>query len=277
MNAKKAFTLIELLVVIAIIAILAAILFPVFAQAKAAAKKTASLSNVKQTALGSLMYAGDADDNFSFGSGNDWYYPNGSWIWNTQPYIKSYPMLVDPSDPKSHAFWPSWFPSTALPISYAANSKIQWNGTGNQCVGVINMQQTWYSGPYIVSQTQVNRVAETIMFASHYFGNNLWGMGGLITGASFWDFAGPTTTPQGTPPPGGTPRTGGPYTVTGQDGSTQLVNKNDHYGSVAVYGTQGIFAFTDGHAKTMDPVATNPAEQYAPDQDTKDMWNYTRS
>ena len=52
---KKAFTLIELLVVIAIIAILAAILFPVFAQAKAAAKKTSSLSNVKELALGSIM------------------------------------------------------------------------------------------------------------------------------------------------------------------------------------------------------------------------------
>ena len=52
---RKAFTLIELLVVIAIIAILAAILFPVFAQAKAAAKATASLSNLKQTATASAM------------------------------------------------------------------------------------------------------------------------------------------------------------------------------------------------------------------------------
>ncbi len=59
---KRAFTLIELLVVIAIIAILAAILFPVFAQAKAAAKKTADLSNVKQIATGLQMYFGDVDD-----------------------------------------------------------------------------------------------------------------------------------------------------------------------------------------------------------------------
>ncbi|CAN5551225.1 hypothetical protein BH11ARM2_BH11ARM2_16050 [soil metagenome] len=61
---KKAFTLIELLVVIAIIAILAAILFPVFAQAKQAAKKTASLSNVKQHATAIIMYGGDSDDVF---------------------------------------------------------------------------------------------------------------------------------------------------------------------------------------------------------------------
>jgi prepilin-type N-terminal cleavage/methylation domain-containing protein len=56
------FTLIELLVVIAIVAVLAAILFPVFAQAKSAAKKTAALSNLQQTSLGLAMYAADADD-----------------------------------------------------------------------------------------------------------------------------------------------------------------------------------------------------------------------
>jgi prepilin-type N-terminal cleavage/methylation domain-containing protein len=60
--AHHGFTLIELLVVIAIIAILAAILFPVFAQAKNAAKKTACLSNVKQITLGFLMYTTDYDD-----------------------------------------------------------------------------------------------------------------------------------------------------------------------------------------------------------------------
>jgi len=58
----RAFTLIELLVVIAIIAILAAILFPVFAQAKAAAKKTVCLSQTKQMGLGTIMYATDYDD-----------------------------------------------------------------------------------------------------------------------------------------------------------------------------------------------------------------------
>lgn len=59
---RTAFTLIELLVVIAIIAILAAILFPVFAQAKSAAKKTHCISNTKQTGLAAIMYAADYDD-----------------------------------------------------------------------------------------------------------------------------------------------------------------------------------------------------------------------
>jgi prepilin-type N-terminal cleavage/methylation domain-containing protein len=61
---KRAFTLIELLVVIAIIAILAAILFPVFAQAKEAAKKSTGLSNVKQIGIGYALYTSDTDDVF---------------------------------------------------------------------------------------------------------------------------------------------------------------------------------------------------------------------
>ncbi len=60
-SAGHGFTLIELLVVIAIIAILAAILFPVFAQAKAAAKKTVCLSNFKQIDTAMLMYSSDND------------------------------------------------------------------------------------------------------------------------------------------------------------------------------------------------------------------------
>jgi len=63
-SSMRAFTLIELLVVIAIIAILAAILFPVFAQAKLAAKKTADLSNLKQIGLAVIMYSNDFDDYF---------------------------------------------------------------------------------------------------------------------------------------------------------------------------------------------------------------------
>jgi len=62
--SRKGFTLIELLVVIAIIAILAAILFPVFAQAKLAAKRTADLSNLKQIGLATMIYLNDYDDTY---------------------------------------------------------------------------------------------------------------------------------------------------------------------------------------------------------------------
>ncbi len=66
-NSRRAFTLIELLVVIAIIAILAAILFPVFAQAREAAKKTAAINNAKQMTLGFIQYATDNDDIYPLG------------------------------------------------------------------------------------------------------------------------------------------------------------------------------------------------------------------
>lgn len=80
---RSAFTLIELLVVIAIIAILAAILFPVFAQAKEAAKKTTAISNAKQMGTSMLMYAGDYDDYFPIAVP-----PNSSTnTWRTGEYI----------------------------------------------------------------------------------------------------------------------------------------------------------------------------------------------
>ncbi len=116
--SSRGFTLIELLVVIAIIAILAAILFPVFAQAKAAAKKTASLSNQKQIGLGAVMYAGDYEDilpetgwdgpcsqpdalhNLTGNSVNDNFW-SGVYAFPLaeQPYMKSRELLGDSADP----------------------------------------------------------------------------------------------------------------------------------------------------------------------------------
>src|SRR5436853_3313206 len=101
MSRRNAFTLIELLVVIAIIAILAAILFPVFAQARESARQTSCLSNTKQLGLGILQYVQDYDEKFPL-----WLYDNNSasrgtpdapwgiwknnhigWDKSVQPYI----------------------------------------------------------------------------------------------------------------------------------------------------------------------------------------------
>ena len=110
---KNAFTLIELLVVIAIIAILAAILFPVFAQAKAAAKTTACLSNAKQIGLGTMQYLADSDGDFPqnwFGDGNPfwefWWQSHPTkganagvaykWMDAIYPYVKNQDMFTCP-------------------------------------------------------------------------------------------------------------------------------------------------------------------------------------
>lgn len=107
---RKAFTLIELLVVIAIIAILAAILFPVFAQAKLAAKKTSSLSNTKQVTLAAIMYGGDSDDFLPLSDSGPTNLLSGTaanhsntWQGIVLPYIKSQGLFVDPGmgDPNS--------------------------------------------------------------------------------------------------------------------------------------------------------------------------------
>ena len=90
---RSGFTLIELLVVIAIIAILAAILFPVFARARENARRSSCQSNLKQIALGITQYVQDYDER----------YPNmdatsGGWAATTQPYLKSEQIFQCPSD-----------------------------------------------------------------------------------------------------------------------------------------------------------------------------------
>src|SRR5580704_14559483 len=96
-HLSKGFTLIELLVVIAIIAILAAILFPVFAQAKLQAKKASCLSNAKQITLANLMYTNDSDDFFPQAEAGD-DTPNAPhirWTTTTYPYVKNGDHLLD--------------------------------------------------------------------------------------------------------------------------------------------------------------------------------------
>jgi len=107
MRKRRGFTLIELLVVIAIIAILAAILFPVFAKAREKARQTSCLNNIKQLATSSLMYAQDYDETF-FGNNNapcTYTLPNGTvststnmlWMYQLYSYVKNVQIYSCPS------------------------------------------------------------------------------------------------------------------------------------------------------------------------------------
>src|SRR5712671_3082141 len=104
---KSAFTLIELLVVIAIIAILAAILFPVFAQARERARMTACLSNMKQIGLGLMMYTQDYDETYPYirFHGSDAIKGHNTYVWRNaiRPYLKSIDVMACPSNPFSRS------------------------------------------------------------------------------------------------------------------------------------------------------------------------------
>jgi prepilin-type N-terminal cleavage/methylation domain-containing protein/prepilin-type processing-associated H-X9-DG protein len=126
---RTGFTLIELLVVIAIIAILAAILFPVFAQAREKARSATCISNLKQISMAMMMYVNDYDEKFPAmsgftGTGNCAHDPGGGrgstrcnndtfvqffgWALMAQPYIKNMQVFRCPSFPEGTFKWDGW-------------------------------------------------------------------------------------------------------------------------------------------------------------------------
>ena len=175
---RSAFTLIELLVVIAIIAILAAILFPVFAQAKAAAKKTQCLSNTKQTSTGIQMYMGDFEDVFPVWTANACGTQpiiNGGGSFDTgymynnliQPYIKN---GIDPKTGVLNGVWEC--PSVKGALSAISNTyAYNYYGLGgtSNCLGVpLAAGYAPFSEPqyaYAAPASSVSKPAETYVFA----------------------------------------------------------------------------------------------------------------
>jgi len=282
---RSGFTLIELLVVIAIIAILAAILFPVFAQAKAAAKAAADLSNLKQASLAAIMYAGDSDDYFSRGSDDN----QNNWAGLVYPYSKSLAVFKGPGDggkltaDQSSQDWGldgNEGKDLGVAISYAANGYLK-HGWSTDPALVRGPMQGYYDGWMgqanpVMGQTQISNVAGTILLAQRftadliatkdYNGNAYCGNASGKLFGSVFQWTGEDSDYGAAIPDG----------QLGQSGHADI--KPGKYsgksGGVTVNSTgKAAFAFTDGHVKTMEPIATDPDEVLQPD---KNLWDGKR-
>src|SRR5579883_375803 len=185
---KNGFTLIELLVVIAIIAILAAILFPVFAQAREKAHGASCESNEKQLTLAVLQYIQDYDETYPMAVDTNWH---NAWPTIVQPYVKSYDVFHCPDDSYSGFAVNSgsvnpWF---GVAISYAANGYL--NPTTNTNLGVIQVAQSWIRN-FTVVDGKIHQPSNTVMITEKHSDQCLKALGGPTTGstnASQWGVA----------------------------------------------------------------------------------------
>lgn len=136
---KNAFTLIELLVVVAIIAILAAILFPVFARARENARRSSCQSNLKQIGLGIFQYTQDYDETMPSAWIGGGYPGTARWMDLTQPYIKSTQIFNCPSD-------------SGMGLPYAVGDTTKY--------GSYAYNGTYYDSPTVDNGTTVNGVSK---------------------------------------------------------------------------------------------------------------------
>ncbi len=164
---RSGFTLIELLVVIAIIAILAAILFPVFARAREKARQSSCQSNLKQIGLAATMYAQDYDETMvtSWRISND---QNGTtWADMLMPYIKNLQMLDCPSSGlKVSLINTTWGGQTIsrTAMSYGINA-CYWGGTAGSASGPAAARPSGYN------MAQIKAPAETVLHTDY---NGYW-------------------------------------------------------------------------------------------------------
>jgi prepilin-type N-terminal cleavage/methylation domain-containing protein/prepilin-type processing-associated H-X9-DG protein len=182
MKTYRGFTLIELLVVIAIIAILAAILFPVFSQARAAARKATSLSNIKQIALGILMYTQDYDEFFpqsEYGGGaaEAIGYPLVQWYAMVYPYIKSGDKTtvrgVDQSWGKSGIFRAPGYPRATSNVPGEEQAGGHSYGV-DQAIFPTNYENSGQTPNAVVSQAMIENVASKVIIIEKGANYSFW-------------------------------------------------------------------------------------------------------
>jgi prepilin-type N-terminal cleavage/methylation domain-containing protein/prepilin-type processing-associated H-X9-DG protein len=141
---RCAFTLIELLVVIAIIALLAAILFPVFARARENARRASCQSNLKQIGIGVAQYVQDYDEKMPNIYENEGGVTLYMWNDTIQPYVKSYQIFICPSN-KTPQSWstkrPAGTPSPLL-TSYGTNN-VEGGSAGSPLIGAQPSTRPW--------------------------------------------------------------------------------------------------------------------------------------
>jgi prepilin-type N-terminal cleavage/methylation domain-containing protein/prepilin-type processing-associated H-X9-DG protein len=163
MRLRKGFTLIELLVVIAVIALLAALLFPVFAQARSRARGSACLAQLRQLAAAHQMYLQDHDEvlpawRFSGQGGNP-----APWPELLRPYLRSTEILTDPGytgAPRDPATWRADYALlTWGPGGFGTAGEPYWRWPGTLLTS---------TGPLVMTLAQVVRPSETIQLADGY-------------------------------------------------------------------------------------------------------------
>ena len=193
-SAPRAFTLVELLVVIAIIAILAAILFPVFARARENARKTSCLSNLKQIGIAFIQYTQDYDENYPLttvtGMSTT---PLSSRTTSTQAYIKSVQVYRCPSDASTRWNSPVAPPSNPpFTTSYIIND---WFSSGKDG-GYGKLSATQESARAIIMAEKADNPGMMLATADH-FHPFFWGAApeqtSMMMAASVWDTANNTT------------------------------------------------------------------------------------
>lgn len=262
MNRRRAFTLIELLVVIAIIAILAAILFPVFAQAKEAAKKTADLSNNKQILLATQMYMGDYDDVFPMlrNSRPNWQANVTTPQVNSghivlDPYVKNRSMWVSPNDGVQRCDAGTVYQNphnTALPTGGGVSYVFSYHRPGFPLAhGIAGWDSTQASGApsasasSSLSSSGVGAVAQTIWLMPNYISWSYW-TGLMQHRADQREYAFPDVFG------GSGPGVVGQPTWPKALGTSAWCNSpgNDRM-AIGGYSDQTNWGFADGHSKTM--------------------------